>query len=162
MTAKKISVILAVTFSVWAAIAGTLDNAPFRVILPDSSWTLDDSSAKDMGKSVYLVASITSTNTQSRSVVIRADIDPPSATALADLCDGIRDGFSNPALKKLYDQPTVFLGRKAQCFIYEVNGSTYNETIVFVDGNTGWTIGCSGLLDQKAETAKLITFYQKK
>jgi hypothetical protein len=165
MTAKKISVILAtalaLTISAMAGTAGTLENAPFQIALPDGSWTLHDSTAKDMGKNVYLVASITSTNTQSKSI-IRSDIDPPSASALDDLCDGMRDQFSDPSVKKLYDAPATFLGYKARRFIFEVNGSTYSEAIVFVTANTGWTIDCVGLFDQKTEVNRLLTFYRSK
>jgi hypothetical protein len=146
----------------FTAVAGTLDSAPFRVVLPNESWKLNDSTAQNMGKDVYLVASITSTNTQSKSVVIKTDERSATSSTLDELCAGIRDSFSNPALKKLSDEETTFLGYKARRFTYEVNGTTYNEAVVFVAGNTGWTIACVGLLNQKTEVENLLTFYQKK
>ena len=146
----------------FTAVAGTLDSAPFRVVLPNASWTLNDATAQNMGKGVYLVASITSTNTQSKSVIIKTDIEGSPASPLDEICAGIRDQFSNPIVKKLSDEETTFLGYKAQRFTYEVKGTSYNEAVVFVAGNTGWTIACVGLLDQKKEIKNLLTFFQKK
>jgi len=115
-----------------------------------------------MGKGVYLVASITSTNTQSKSIIIKTEIAGAPKSPLDEICAGIRDQFSDPIVKKLSDEKTTFLGYKARRFTYEVKGTTYNEAIVFVAGNTGWTIACVGLLDQKTEVKNLLTFYQKK
>jgi hypothetical protein len=159
MTATKIVLlsILAATL----AIAGTLDNAPFRIVLPNNSWKLNDSAAQDMGKNVFLVASITSTNTQSKSVIVKTVLDKVAASSLDELSTGMRDSFSNPIVKKLSDEPTTFLGFKARRFTYEVNGTSYNEAVVFVNGNTGWTIMCSGLLGQKVEVENLFTFLAK-
>src|SRR5664280_434129 len=138
-------------------VAGTLDNAPFRVVLPSKDWKLNDSTAQEMGKDVYLVASVTSTNTKSKSVIIKADSKESPASEFEGLCAGIRDSFSNPAVKKLSDEETTFLGYKARRFTYEVNGNTYNEAVVFVAGNTGWTIASVGLLDKKDEIKNLFT-----
>ena len=158
----KLSVISILVLGLFTAIAGTLDSAPFRIVLPGASWTLNDSTAQNMGKGVKLVASITSTNTQSKSIIIKTDIEGSPASPLEEICAGIRDQFSNPIVKKLSDEETTFLGYKARRFTYEVNGTSYNEAIVFVAGNTGWTIACVGLLDQKTEIKNLLTFYQKK
>jgi hypothetical protein len=146
----------------FTTVAGTLESAPFRVVLPNESWKLNDSTAQNMGKDVSLVASITNTNTQSKSVVIKTDEKSATSSTLDELCAGIRDSFSNPALKKMSDEETTFLGYKARRFTYEVNGTTYNEAVVFVAGNTGWTVACMGLLNQKTEVENLFTFYQKK
>jgi hypothetical protein len=143
------------------AVAGTLDNAPFQVVLPNDNWKLNDSTAQEMGKDVYLVASITNTNTQSKSVAIRSDEKSATSSTLDELCAGMRDSFSNPIVKKLSDEPITFLGFEARHFTYEVNGTSYNEAIVFVSGNTGWTIMCSALLDKKIEVKNLFAFYQK-
>jgi hypothetical protein len=159
MTATKI--VLLSFLVVTLATAGTLDNAPFKIVLPSGSWKLNDSTAQDIGKNVFLVASITSTNTQSKSVIVKTILDKPTASSLDELSDGIRDSFSNPIVKKLSDEPAMFLGFKARRFTYEVNGTSYNEAIVFVAGNTGWTIMGSGLLDQKIQVENLFTFYQK-
>jgi hypothetical protein len=115
-----------------------------------------------MGKNVSLVASITNPSSQSKSVVIKTDLEKPSAASLDQLAAGIRDQFSNPIVKKLSDEPTVFLGYKARRFTYLVNGTSYNEAVVFVSGKIGWTIAISGILEQKAEVQKLLTFYKSK
>ena len=44
--------------------AGTLDDAPFRVVVPDNTWQLDDSTSHSMGKDVFLVATLTNKNSQ--------------------------------------------------------------------------------------------------
>ena len=44
--------------------AGTLDDAPFRVVVPDNAWQLDDSTSQSMGKDVFLVATLTNKNSQ--------------------------------------------------------------------------------------------------
>jgi len=160
MTVTKI-VLLSFLAATLAA-AGTLDDAPFRVVLPNNSWVLNDSTTQDMGKNVFLVASITSTNTQSKSVIIKAEIENPSASSLDEFSAGIRGQLSNPIVKKLSEEQTVFLGFKAIHFTYLVNGTSYNEAVVFVAGKTGWTIAGTGLLDQKNEIKKLFSFYKNK
>lgn len=147
---------------VFTTVAGTLDDAPFRVVLPNQSWKLIDSTAQNMGKDVYLVASITSTNTQSKSVVVKTDERSVTSSTLDELCAGMRDSFANPVVKKLSDEEATFLGYKARWFAYEVNGTSYNEAVVFVAGNTGWTILSTGLSNQKTEIKNLITFYNQK
>jgi hypothetical protein len=143
-------------------IAGTLDDAPFRIVLPSEDWKLNDSSAQDMGKNVFLVASITNTNSRSKSVIIKTELENPSATSLDELVAGMRDQLSNPAVKQLSDDETVFLGLKARRFSYLINGSVYNVALVFVSGKNGWTVASVGSLEQKTEIQKLITFYKKK
>jgi hypothetical protein len=154
-------VVIATSFSV---VAGTLANAPFKISLPNGDWKLTDSAVQDMGHNVFLVASITKTNSPLKSVIIKTTIDGPLASALDELSAGIRDSFANPALKKLSDEDAIFLGHKARRFTYEAtqgNQTTYNEAVVFVVGNTGWTIAGVGLADQKSEVEKIFTFYQK-
>jgi hypothetical protein len=145
-------------------LAGTLDDAPFRVVVPNQQWRVDDSVARPMGQGVVLAASITNTNTQTKSVIIKAVVEKPSANSLDELCSGIRATLQNPAVKNISETDTIFLGHKAKRFVYQINQgaqAVYNETTVFVDGTVGWTIACVGRLDQKDEIKKIITFYQK-
>jgi hypothetical protein len=157
-------VAVAVITTGFSVVAGTLENAPFKISLPGNDWKLADSAAQEMGRGVTMVAIITKTNSSLKSVIIKAiEIGSP-VSALDGLCAGIRDSFANPAVKTISDQDTIFLGYKARRFIYEItqNGqTTYNEAIVFVVGNTGWTIASAGLPGQKSEVEKIFTFYQK-
>jgi hypothetical protein len=156
----KLLVVFMAMLGTPAAWAGTLDNAPFRVVLPDGNWKLDDSAAREMGKDVYLVASITGTNLQLKSVVIRADNDGKDSD-LDETCAGMRDQLSTPAVKTLTDEATTFLGCKARHFVYEINGTVYNEAVVFQVGKAAWTIACVGPLAQKTAVVNMLTFYQK-
>ena len=56
----------------WLLCAGTLDDAPFRVVVPGSEWQIQDSTAQPMGKNVFLAAAISNTNTLLKSVVVKA------------------------------------------------------------------------------------------
>ena len=153
--------LLAASFSV---VAGTLESAPFKISLPNNDWKLDDSVAQEMGHDVFLVATVTKTNSSLKSVVIKTIENGSPMSALDELAAGMRDSFANPAVKTLSDEATTFLGYKARRFTYQItqNGqTTYNEAVVFVAGNTGWTIAGIGLADQKSEVEKIFTFYQK-
>jgi hypothetical protein len=145
--------------------AGTLDDAPFRVVVPDSEWQIADSTAQSMGKDVFLAATISNTNTRLKSVVIKTALKKTTDSSLDELCAGIRDSFANPAVKKISEGDTTFLGYKAKIFTYQVTQggqATYNEATVFVAGGRGWTIACVGRPDQKDEIKKIIGFYQKR
>jgi len=147
------------------AIAGTLDDAPFRVVPASSGWTIDDSKAQPMGKDVFLVATLSNTNTMLKSVVIKTVLKKVSASSLEELCAGIRDSFSNPAVKNISEADTTFLDRKAKTFIFEINQggqTTYSEATVFVADGKGWTVDCVGRPNQKDEIKKIFGFYQKK
>jgi hypothetical protein len=162
-TFVKLSVVVALIAASFSVVAGTLENAPFKISLPNNDWKLADSVAQEMGHNVSLVASITKTNSPLKSVIIKTLEESPT-TALDELSAGIRDSFANPAVKKLSDEATVFLGYKARRFTYEVtqnNQTTYNEAIVFVAGNAGWTIAGVGLAGQRDEVKKIFTFYLK-
>jgi hypothetical protein len=142
-----------------------LDDAPFRIVVPNHEWIVDDATAQPLGRDVFLVATITHTNTQAKSVIIKAIMERPSATALEDLSAGIRATFANPAVKKISETDTKFIGLKAKTFAYQIGEgaqATYNEATVFVDGNVSWTIACVGRPEQKEEVKKIISFYQKK
>src|SRR5262245_41915632 len=145
--------------------AGTLDDAPFRVAAPSAEWQIDDSTAQPMGQDVFLVATISNTNKPLKSVVMKAVLKKLSASSLDELCAGIRDSFANPAVKKISEADTTFLGHKAKTFTYQVTQggqTTYNEATVFVADGKGWTIAVVGPPDQKDEIKKIRNFYQKK
>jgi hypothetical protein len=145
--------------------AGTLDDAPFRVVVPDGGWQIDDSTAQPAGKDVFLAATISNTNTLLKSIVIETVLKKPSDSSLDELCAGMRDSFSNPAVKKISEADTKFLGHKAKVFTYQVTQggqTTYNEATVFVANGKGWSIACIGRPGQKAEIKKILGFYQKK
>jgi len=147
----------------WLLCAGTLDDAPFRVVVPGSEWQIEDSTAQPMGTNVFLAATISNTNTLLKSVVVKAVLKKTSS--LDEFCAGIRDSFSNPAVKKISEADTTFLGFKARTFTYQVtqgDQTTYNETTVFVAEGKGWSIACIGRPDQKDEIKKIIGFYRKK
>lgn len=145
-------------------VAGTLDDAPFRVVVPNSDWKLDDSTAQPMGKDVFLVATAINAKIGLKSVVIKAaNLKESPDSALEGLCAGMRDTMSNPAVKKISEAETVFLGHNARKFAYEItqgDRTTYNEAIVFVAGKTGWTVACVGRADQKEEIKRAFAFYR--
>lgn len=164
-TFAKLSVGVALIAASFSVVAGTLEGAPFKISLPNNDWKLADSVAQEMGHNVFLVASITKTNSPLKSAIIKTTLDGSPTSALDGLSAGIRDSFANPAVKKLSDEETTFLGYKARRFAYEItqnNQTTYNEAIVFVAGHTGWTIACVGLTGQMAEVKKIFTFYLKR
>jgi hypothetical protein len=159
---KLIQLVLLSFLGATLAAAGTLDNAPFRVALPDTTWKLNDSTAQDMGKNVFLVAAISSTNSSAKSMIIKAELENPGPSALNELCAGIKDQFANPAVKKISEEQIAFLGFKAKRFTYLVNENIYNEAVVFVAGKNGWTIVSTGPARQSIEIKKLFSFYQSK
>ena len=145
-------------------LAGTLDNAPFQIAPPDTDWKLDDSKSQQLGKDVFLAASLVNEKKELKSVVITGPIKP-SAKALDQICVGIRDSFTNPAVKKLSDVETTFLGFKAQALAYEVTQAgqtTYNEARVFIVGDVSWVLSFSGPLAQKEAIKQMIAFYRPK
>jgi hypothetical protein len=144
--------------------AGTLDDAPFHVVVPSADWTISDSIAQPMGKDVFLVATISNTNTLLKSVVIKTVLARQTDSSLDELCAGIRDTFSNPAVKEISEADSTFLGYHAKTFTYLItqgNLTTYNEATVFVADGKGWTIACVGRPEQKSEVKKIISFYRK-
>lgn len=145
--------------------AGTLDDAPFRVVVPGDEWQIEDSEAKHLGRDVYLAATITKSNTPLRSVVLKAVLKKTSASPLDEFCAGIRDSLANPAVKKISESNTTFVGHMAKKFVYEVTQDgqiTYNQATLFVADGIGWTIACVGRADQKNEIDKMISIYHKK
>ena len=145
--------------------AGTLDDAPFRVVVPASGWKVEDFIAQAMGKDVFLSATISNTNTLLKSVIIKTVLKKASDSSLDELCSGMRDSFANPAVKKISEADTTFLGYKVRTFTYQVtqgDQTNYNEATVFVAYGKGWTIACVGRPDQKDEIKKIIGFFRKK
>lgn len=145
--------------------AGTLDDAPFRIVIPSAGWQIIDSTAQSMGSDVFLVATLNNTNTLLKSVVIKTVLAKVSEASLDELCAGINDTLANPAVKRISEANTLFLGYKARTFAYQVTqgGQTiYNTATVFVANGKGWTIACIGRLEQKDDIKKIIGFYQKK
>ena len=145
--------------------AGTLDDAPFRVVVPDNTWQLDDSTSHSMGKDVFLVATITNKNSQLKSVVTKAILKKVSASSLEELSAGIRKSFANPIVKKISDANSTFLGYPARTFVYQVTKGDeiiYNEATLFIADGKCWIIACVGPSDQKAMVKQIVTFYRKK
>lgn len=145
-------------------LAGTLDTAPFKIAAPDADWKMDDSKSEEVGKDVVLIASLTHDKKEMKSVVLTGPVKP-NPPVLSQLCAGIRDSFANPAVKKISDTETTFLGYKAQALAYEVTQggqTTYNEARVFVAQNKPWIISFSGPLSQKEAIKQMITYYQPK
>lgn len=141
---------------------GTLDDAPFYVVVPNYEWKIEDSKLRPMGNNVFLAAIVSNTNTLLKSVILKGVLKEASDSALDQMCAGINDSFANKGVKKISETGKMFLGRKAREFAYEVTQggrTTYNEAIVFVDGKIDWTIFCSGSADHKEEIHKIFTFY---
>ena len=159
----KLLVAAAATMAGFSAMAGTLDHAPFKIVLP-AGWKLADTTAQNMGHDVYLLAAMTKTNSSLKSLVVKTIVNGSSPTAMNDLANGMRDSLANPIVTHLSDQTTVFLGFKARLFTYELTAnhqSTYNEVVVFAVGNDGWTIAGAGQAGQQAEVQKIFTYYHK-
>ena len=78
---------------------------------------------------------------------------------------GIRASFANPAVKKISEAETTFLGYKARTFTYQITQAgqtTYNVATTFVADGKGWTIACVGSPAQKDEIGKILSYYRKK
>ena len=117
-----------------------------------------------MGEDVFLVATISNTNSGLKSVIIKSVLKKPSKSALDELAAGIRDSLADQAVKTS-EIDSTFLGYKARVFKYHVTqggSSSYNEATLFVTDGRGWTIACVGPADKKDEVKKIIGFYRKK
>lgn len=145
--------------------AGTLDDAPFRVELPDAGWQIDDSKAMPLGEGVFLAATISNnTNTQLKGVIIKAFLTTQDAS-LNGICAGIRQSFLDQGFKITSDADTTFLGYHARTFTYFATrgGQTfYNQATTFIADGKNWTIDCVGPSEQKDEVQKIAGFYIKK
>lgn len=162
---SKLSMAVAVVATSFSVVAGTLENAPFKISLPSDDWKLADSTAQEVGPGTFWLATITKTNSPLKSMMIKTVMDKSDGSP-DEFFAGIRDSLANPAVKTLSDEATTFLGYKARRFTYELTAqnkkTTYNETIVFVAGKTGWAINGTGLVGQESEVHKIFTFYQKR
>jgi hypothetical protein len=156
-----VSSLAVMALAVFSAVAGPLDDAPFKIVLPSQGWTLDTTVMQAV-PGVSLVATVTKTGTTLKSVVVKTTL--PSSGTAAEYFTGIEESLSNPALKNVTKADATFLGLKAKHLTYEVDrgGQTvYSDTMVFVSGNVGWGITSIGLLSQKDEINQTLTFYQK-
>jgi hypothetical protein len=142
--------------------AGTLDGAPFEIQLPNQEWQLSDTAARPMGQGVSLVATIRHAKAPFSSTILKTEVGNP-ATALEELCIGMRKSLKNPKVKIVADADTTFLGRKGRAFVYEVTlGSsfTYSMAVVFLEGKTGWTISFTGPHEKKEEVKQMASFFK--
>ena len=117
-----------------------------------------------MSQDVFLVATISHTNSGLKSVIIRAVLKKPAKSALDELAAGIRDSLARQGVKAS-EADSTFLGYKARIFKYQIpqgGSSSYNEATLFVADGRGWTIACVGPADKKDEVKKIIGFYRKK
>jgi hypothetical protein len=145
--------------------AGGLDDAPFRVKVPDGDWKVDAAAPKTMGQGVLLVATVSNPRTHLKSFVLRETLQPPSDKALEELGGGIRASFTKRNVKVVADTATPFLGHDAKNFAYEMVHGTqtnYNATTVFVAAGAGWTITCVGRPEQSNEVQRIFSFYRTK
>jgi hypothetical protein len=157
--------ITAAAFFARLVCAGTLDDAPFRVVVPSADWQIEDSTAQPLGKDVFLAATISNTNTHLKSVVIKTLLAKQTDSSLDELCAGIRDTFSNPAVKEISETNMLFLGYHAKAFTYLITQGSqpiYNHAIVFVADGKGWTIAFVGRPEQKDDIKKIIVFYRSR
>jgi hypothetical protein len=160
----KLLVAVVAILTGFSAVAGTLDSAPFKIVLP-AGWKLADTTAQKMGDDVYLLAAMGKTNSTLKSLVVKTVVDGSSPKALDDLANGMRTTLINPMVSHLSDQAVTFLGYKARRFAYELtanNQSTYNEVLVFAVGNDGWTIAAAGQAGQQKEVEQIFTYYQRR
>jgi hypothetical protein len=145
--------------------AGTLDDAPFRVIVPNSEWQIDDSKTQSMGSGTVLVATLINTNTGLKGVVLKMVLKKSGGAALDDFWEGMREGVAEKALKKPSDEETTFLGHKARRFTFQTiheDEVIYRELTASVIDRNVWAIACVGRLEDKDETRKILSFFQKK
>jgi hypothetical protein len=145
--------------------AGTLDDAPFRIVVPNNEWQIEDSKAQPMGNGIVLLATLSNTNAGLKSAILKTAFKTKSASSLDELCEGMREVLANPDLKKPSDEATTLLGHKARRFTFQTvyEGEViYREATVFVMDGKGWAILSIGRLEDKEETKKIINFVQKK
>ena len=145
--------------------AGPLDDAPFRIVVPNSEWRRGNSTVQLMGGDVSVAAIISNTNKMLKSAVIKAVLKEPLPSSLDNLCAGMRDIYTNSPVKMISVVDTTFLGFKARALTFQITKgkeTLHNEMMVFVADHSGWMIVCSGRLDQKEEIKKMFDFYEKK
>lgn len=169
MRIKRVA-FLGIIFTTAAAttgLTGTLDDAPFRVVVPGANWKLDESVMRSKGDGVYLVGVLTNSQTGVWLRVAKTEFAESTAKALNDVCTGVRDSFlSSPSVKPLADEEAVFLGYKARRFSFQnahvSRPPTYEEAIIFAVGKTAWTVNAIGLLNQTNQVRQSFTLFQKR
>ncbi len=145
--------------------AGALDDAPFRVVVPDASWKVDAAAPKTMGQGVLLVATLSNPQARLKSFVLRETLQAPTNNALQELASGIRASFSKRKVQELAATDTPFLGFPAKNIAYEMaHGAqtNYNATTVFIADGAGWTITCIGFPEHSNEVQHIFSFYRPK
>ena len=148
--------------------AGTLDDAPFHIVVPNSDWEIMETAAQPADKRVFMAASIISTNTPNNriaSIAIKNILKEASASTLDDLCTGFREGLAGNQITQISETETTFLGYKAKLFIYlktTSNVTIYNEVTIFIANGYGWNLCSFGPLERKDEIKHIINLYRKK
>lgn len=146
--------------------AGTLDDAPFRVVLPSADWQMDDSTALPLGKNkkAFLAATISNTNTSVKSAVIKAPLD--GEATLDGICIGMRHSFLNRGVDIISEADTTFIGYSARTFTFlatdQHGQETYNRVTTFIADGESWTIAATGPSEQKDQVRKVADFFVKK
>src|SRR5258708_3211315 len=105
-------------------LAGTLDDAPFRIVVPGSEWRISHPIIKLMGGDVSVAAVIINTNKILKTIVIKAVLKEQLPSSLDDLCAGMGEAMgelhTNLAVKTISEVDTNFLGFKAKAFTYQI------------------------------------------
>ena len=161
--AKVFASLLIVTIIPLPLCAELPADAPFQIVTPDTDWKLDPAT-KSLGPDRSVVAAIANEKNGVQVLVITGPIKP-IPTALSEISAGLRDSFTNPAVKLTTDEATTFLAYKAHRFTYEIKAQdrvVYGETMVFVLDSTGWVISASAPAAQKDAAQKAFSFFQPK
>jgi len=98
--------------------AGTLDDAPFHVVVPSGDWKIDEATPKSMSKGVTLLATISNEHAHIKSFIIKETLQPPATNALDQLCGGLSESFTKRNVKKISESDAPFLGYPAKTFAY--------------------------------------------
>jgi len=145
--------------------AGALDDAPFRVVVPSAAWKVDAAAPKTMNHGVLLVATLSNPQARLKSIVLRETLQSPTNNALEELAGGIRSSLSKRNARELAQTDTPFLGFPAKNIAYEMaHGAqtNYNATTIFIADGAGWTITCIGYPEQSNEVQRVFSFYRPK
>jgi hypothetical protein len=159
-------ILVVVLIMPWLLCAGTLDDAPFHIVVPSSDWQIKETSAQPADKRVFIAASIVNTNTPNKrlaSIAIKYVLKETSASTLDDLCAGFREGLAGNQTTQISETETTFLGYKAKVFIYLKtisNVTVYNEVTIFIANGYGWSLCSVGPLEKKDEIKKIISIYR--
>ena len=145
--------------------AGTLDDAPFRVVLPNAGgWQILDSTAKPLGQGAFVAATITNASDSLRSLIITAPVEKQAT--LNGICVGLRQSLVNQGFNIISDADTMFLGYESRTFTLlsaDPHGQTrYSRVTTFIANGKSWTIVASAPSEQKEMVRKFADFFVKK